>query len=254
MRRGVHIILIILILKVALTGRGYAENREDIIFQTSTLNALLDGVYDGNMSIGKLKAHGGFGVGTFNNLDGEMIGLNGVFYQITSDGVVHIVPDLLRTPFAVVKFFEKDLSHRIHKPLNCTELKKILSSLMPTENIFYAIKIEGTFNYIQTRSVPAQTKPYPPLTDVIKHQPTFEFNNVNGTMVGFWLPDYLSDINSTGFHFHFLTADKTAGGHLLECETDKIRIDIDYSREIQISLPYTIEFNNADLNNPGSGK
>ena len=146
MRHSINITLIILTLVIALPRGGVAENPDDVIFQTSTINALLNGVYDGNLSIDKLKAHGDFGVGTFNHLDGEMIGLDGVFYQITADGVSHIVPDSMNTPFAVVKFFETDVSHSMHNPLNCTELKKILSALMQTENILLLIYMSNDNN------------------------------------------------------------------------------------------------------------
>lgn len=49
------------------------------IFQLSTINALLEGVFDGNMSYGQLKQHGDFGIGTFNGLDGEMIAFDAAF-------------------------------------------------------------------------------------------------------------------------------------------------------------------------------
>jgi acetolactate decarboxylase len=97
------------------------------------------------------------------------------------------------------------------------QLEQYLDKLLPTENIFYAIKIEGTFKYIKTRSVPKQNKPYPPLVEVVKNQPTFEFHNVKGTIVGFRCPSYVEGINVPGYHLHFITGDKKAGGHLLEC-------------------------------------
>lgn len=43
------------------------------LFQYSTLEALLGGVYDGEVTVGELLTHGDFGLGTFNSLDGEMI-------------------------------------------------------------------------------------------------------------------------------------------------------------------------------------
>ena len=46
---------------------------ENQLTQYSTIDALLSGVYDGNMSVAELKTRGNFGLGTFNGIDGEMI-------------------------------------------------------------------------------------------------------------------------------------------------------------------------------------
>jgi len=195
-----------------------------------------------------LRKQGDFGLGTFNRLDGEMVGLDGTFYQVISDGTVHVVPDSMKTPFAAVTFFESDKSLSINKPLNCDQLKEYLVSIFPTQNTPFAIKVNGDFPYIKTRSVPKQEKPYPPLTEVVKDEAIFEFNNVSGTIVGFWLPEYFKDINTTGFHFNFIAEDKKSGGHLLECNLKNVQLDIDYIRDIEISLPNTKAFNNTNLN------
>ena len=219
----------------------------DVIFQTSTLDALMDGVYDGNFAFGELKKHGNFGLGTLNDLDGEMIGLDGVYYQVKSDGKVSILPDDAKTPFAVVTFFEADESLPLYKEISCKELESYIESLFPTKNILYAVKIDGRFDYVKTRSVPKQQKPFPPLTEAVKHETYFEFKNIKGTMVGFWLPDYMKDLNATGFHLHFISDDKESGGHVLDCTAKDIKIGIDYSRGLDISLPDTSGFYNANL-------
>ena len=108
---------------------------------------------------------------------------------------------------------------------------------MPTGNIFYAIKIEGTFSYIKTRSVPAQEKPYPPLVEVTQNQPIFEFNDVEGTIVGFRCPAYVAGINVPGYHLHFLTKSKDSGGHVLEFEIVEAVASIDYTSEFLMILP-----------------
>jgi ABC-type antimicrobial peptide transport system permease subunit len=80
----------------------------DTLFQTSTINALLEGVYDGDTDINTLSKHGDLGIGTFNALDGEMIVLNGTFYQIKSDGKAYVVSNQTKTPFAAVTHFASD--------------------------------------------------------------------------------------------------------------------------------------------------
>jgi len=232
---------------------SYAQENEDTIFQTSIVDALFQGDYDGNITFGELKKKGDFGLGTFNHLDGELVGFDGVYYQVKSDGSVHIVTDSMKTPFAVVAFFEPDEVETIDKPLTCDQFKEYILSLLPTQNIFYGIKVKGAFSYIKARSVPEQKKPYPPLTEVAKEEVIFEFNNINGTFAGFWLPGYLDDINVTGFHFHFISDDEKSGGHVLECTLKNVQLEIDYIRNINISLPDTESFNSANINKTTTG-
>ncbi len=224
-----------------------AEEKNEVLFQTSIVAALFQGDYDGNLTFGDLKEKGDFGLGTVNHLDGELVGFDGVFYQVKSDGSVHIVTDDMKTPFAVVTFFESDETLAIDKPLSCEEFKQYILSLLPTQNIFYAIKVKGDFSYIKARSVPEQKKPYPPLTEVAKEEAIFEFNNIGGTFAGFWLPEYLKDINVTGFHFHFISDNKKSGGHVLDCNLTNVEIEIDYIRDIDISLPDRKSFDAVNL-------
>jgi acetolactate decarboxylase len=230
-----------------------AEENNDALFQTSTIGALMAGDYDGELSTAELGKHGDFGLGTFNQLDGEMIALDGIFYQVTSDGKVEVVPDSAKTPFATVTFFGQDRSAVLNKSIGCKALEEYLETLLPTGNIMYAIKIEGSFVSVKTRSVPKQKKPYPPLADVVKIESIFELKKVDGTMVGFRMPDYAEGISPTGFHFHFISDSRKTGGHVLDCTAKNVRIEIDEIRDLHLSLPDTSDFYNADLNKNGSG-
>ena len=239
--------LILTFFTVAIHGYSYPEEGRDTIFQTSIITALLEGIYDGDVTYRDLRKHGDFGLGTFNGLDGEMIEMEGKFYQIKADGVAYPVDDSMKTPFAVVTFFEPDKDVLLDKAMDCKQLEQYIGNLLPTKNIFYAIKIEGLFKYIKARSVPKQNKPYPRLIEVVKNQPTFEFHDVKGTMAGFWFPDYMKEINVSSYHFHFITDDKKAGGHLLECQLQNVRIEIDYTSELHISLPERSDFYKTKL-------
>jgi len=239
--------LMALFLAVGLWGCATVQPDRDVLFQTSTINALLVGVYDGETDFKTLKQNGDFGLGTFNGLDGEMIALDGQFYQIKVDGVVYPVAESMKTPFSVVTFFESDDHGQLNGALNYEQLKQCVDSLIPTENLFYAVKIEGTFNYIKTRSVPRQRKPYPPLVEVVKNQAIFEFHNVKGTIVGFRTPGYVKGINVPGYHLHFITEDKKAGGHLLACQTQTVEIQVDYTSGFYMVLPQASDFGKANL-------
>ncbi len=240
-------LLVALILGIIICGCSHSQKNKEVLYQTSTINALLEGVYNGNITFKELKRHGDLGLGTFNNLEGEMIGLDGEFYQIKADGVVYPVDDSMKTPFAVVTFFEPDKTKVLEKPINYKQLELYLDNVLPTTNIFYAFKIEGAFKYVRTRSVPGQNKPYPPLVEIVKNQPIFEFHDVKGTLVGFWYPGYMKGINIPGYHFHFITEDKKAGGHLLECQVQNVRIEIDYTSNSYLALPEHEDFYKAEL-------
>jgi acetolactate decarboxylase len=217
------------------------------LFQTSTINALLEGVYDGDMLVATLRQHGDFGLGTLNGLDGEMVQVDGRVFQVRSDGKARSVPDDARVPFADTTFFDANRSVTVNKPLSFNELATYLDTLLPSRNIFYAIRIEGTFASLKTRSVPRQAKPYPRLAEVVKTQPTFEFHHQRGVMVGFWTPAYAAGLNVPGYHFHFLTADRTRGGHVLECTLGRVKISVDDTPRFSLDLPHTREFRSAVL-------
>lgn len=234
---------------MALSGCSHHHKNHGVLFQTSTINALLKGDYDGTMTFRQLKHHGNFGLGTVNTLNGEMVGLDGKFYQIKTDGKAYLISDTMKTPFADVAFFKADTTILLNDSINNYELlQAYLDRLLPTQNIFYAFKITGRFDYIETRSVPQQLKPYPPLVDVVKNQVTFEFHNVQGTMVGFYSPVFVKGINVPGFHIHFITKDRKAGGHMLACKLHEATIEIEYLTRFKMDLPHTASFYNLDLN------
>ena len=176
MKRYVRCITLFILTVSTLISCAHVQ-KNDVVFQSSTINALLKGIYDGDVTFGELKRNGDFGLGTFNGLDGEMIGLAGTFYQIKADGVAYPVEDSVKTPFSVVSFFAPDDTLELDTADSYTQLKRHIDGLLPSQNIFYAIRIDGNFKYIKTRSVPGQQKPYPPLVEVVKEQSVFEFQN-----------------------------------------------------------------------------
>ena len=226
----------------------YPQNNErDVIYQVSTIDALLEGIYDGQTTYKELRNHGDFGIGTFNNLDGEMIALEGTFYQIKVDGIAYEVSDRMQTPFAVVTYFEKDIDKPINDSMNYQQLQQFMDTIVPTDNIFYAIRIDGLFSYIKVRSVPRQERPYLPLVEVTEEQKIFEFKDITGTLVGFRSPPYITGINVPGYHLHFITEDRKAGGHLLECLTQNGEMEIDTTPQFLLILPEDKEFYNVIL-------
>jgi len=222
------------------------QDRE-VLFQVSTIDALLLSVYDGILPIGELRERGDFGIGTFDKLEGEMVVVDGVCYQVKVDGKAYVVPDDVTTPFATVTFFDPDETVQIEKADNMTELGEILEASFPSENVFYAVRIDGTFPYVKTRSVPAQEKPYPLLVNAVANQTVFEFENASGTVVGFWSPEFVDGINVPGYHLHFITDDRKAGGHILDLRVEGAEAELDLTPNIFMALPTAGDFFNIDL-------
>lgn len=245
MRRTIYFILVIFIFTSLSCQRS--PYREDTLTQVSTIDALLCGDYDGKISYGEIKKYGDFGLGTFDALDGEMVAFEGSFYQVKGDGNVYPVSSSLKTPFACVTFFHKDMEMELPCGIDYSKLKDLINNKIPTKNIFFAIRIDGEFSYVKTRSVPAQKKPYPPITEVTKNQPIFEFNHVKGTLVGFRCPEFVKGINVAGFHLHFLTEDKTGGGHILEFTLKEGTLLIDDTSSFFLILPREETFYSLDL-------
>ncbi len=51
-------VLMAIILVILICGCSYAQKNEEVLYQTSTINALLDDIYDGNVTLKELKRHG----------------------------------------------------------------------------------------------------------------------------------------------------------------------------------------------------
>jgi len=246
-RRLIFIATIIFIFAITVTGCSLnislpqqdkgKEYNKDVLMQVSTINALLEGVYDGISPIGTLKKYGDFGIGTFAGLDGEMVELDNNFYQIKADGKVYDPADSILTPFAEVTFFDSDQKEKLQAGMDFKEFEQYLDTALPTINAFYAIKIEGIFSYMKTRSVPVQQKPYPKLAVITESEPIFEFENISGTIVGFRCPSYVDGINVIGYHLHFISSSKEAGGHILDFKIQDAIAAIDYTSQLLLILP-----------------
>jgi len=217
------------------------------LFQYSTLPALSLGIYDGNLTFDELLKRGDFGLGTFNALDGELVILEGKAWRVRSDGKVSRVDGNAKTPFAAVVKFAPDHITRVWQNTEYSALRKQLAPMLPSPNLPYAIAIRGTFARIKVRSVPAQTKPYRPLAEVVKSQSVFEWRNLRGTLVGFRFPSYLSGVNLADFHFHFISDDRARGGHLLDCTLKRGQLEVQSLRGFDMVLPEIKEFDAADL-------
>lgn len=226
----------------------HAEREAHVLFQASTIGALLDGAFEGDLTFAELAEHGDLGLGTVNRLDGEMIALDGEFFRADVDGSVHPVAPEERTPFAVVTRFEPTIDTSLSEEvIDHDGLLERLDELVPAGASSCAIRLDGRFELVRARSVPAQTPPYRPLTEVVAEQHVFELADVEGTMLGFRFPAYVEGIEVAGYHLHFLSADRNRGGHVLGSRSRGLRVRIDPSDDLHVELPPRVDLADPDL-------
>lgn len=226
----------------------HAGREPHVLFQASTIAALLEGSYEGDLTFAELAEHGDLGLGTLDGLDGEMIALDGRFYRADVDGNVAEVAAETKTPFAVVSDFTPSFDTEIDGPLEHDGLLAQLDRLIPADAVSCAIRIDGRFELVRARSVPRQSPPYRPLTEVVAEQHIFELTGVTGTMLGFRFPDYAEGIEVSGYHLHFISEDRARGGHVLGSRVGgPLRVRIDPSSDLHVELPLGIELADPEL-------
>lgn len=220
---------------------GEPRKQRPPVFISSPLAALVEGIYRADTTIALIRQKGNFGIGTFNDLDGEMVILDGNVYCLRPQGDAEVIGDEVRTPFALVTQFEGDTEERFDGPVAEADFDHALLDLIPSPNLMYALKIEGRFSHVRARSVPKQSN-YLPLAEIAKLQTVFEFHDVEGVIVGFYTPDFLSGIHMVGLHLHFITADRKHGGHLLCAASDGVTVSLQHAPTIELGLPLTLDF------------
>jgi acetolactate decarboxylase len=201
----------------------------------------VEGIYQERIPLSRIRQHGDFGLGTFDNLDGEMVMLDGRVYQIAGDGQVREVDEDATTPFACVTFYTPISHDDLDEELSYAAFQDWLLQLLPSPNLFYALRIEGSFAAVRVRSVPRQEN-YRPLVDVAADQPVFAFADVEGTLAGFFSPAFLASLSVPGLHLHFLSADRRQGGHLLECRPRRVRVGVQFIATLELGLPMSLDY------------
>ena len=220
---------------------GSNDHRAGELYQTSLMSALIAGIYEGEATYGQIRKYGDFGLGTFNDLDGEMVGFDGTFYQLRSDGSARPVTDDQKTPFAVVTFFQPEQELDVIQPITKRDLLARIEKAT-NANLFTAVRVDGIFDEVRTRTVQRQARPFPPLTEAAKHQAEKVFANVEGTLAGFRSPAYAQGIGVAGFHLHFLREDKHAGGHALDYWIRVGKVQVCTVHDLRVELPTSAEF------------
>lgn len=233
----------------ALRRRGLAHDPvvEHEAVQAGTIEALLAGKYEGDATLAEILEHGDLGIGTIQQLDGELVVLDGVPWVTSAEGVVRRVPESTRTPFAVVCAFVPEVERDVTGPLDWHALTTLIDDVSPPDSPVVAVRLEGVFTALELRSVHRQVPPYPPLTEVAAHQTRWEAHDVRGTLLGFRFPDATAGVEVPGYHLHFLAADKATGGHVLSLQLAHGHLAIASCDELHVELPAGVE-----LGSPGA--
>ncbi len=257
MKKSIKLIICISLLLVLLVGSlfgcGNKENIDrEVITQVSLLQGLLDGDYYGSVTIGDLKKFGDIGIGTFDKLNGELIMVDGVVYRAKAEGngLVEVPKDSETIPFSNVTFFDVDYSEEVKNVGSFNNLVDILNAEMQKQGVnrFYFVRIDGVFNTVNARSEYPQEEPYKTLVEVLAvDQVSYTFNNIEGTIVALYCPEYMKELNNFGWHMHFVSKDKTVGGHLFDVNIKSATIGYDYTDNFAMKLPTNDKFKSIDF-------
>jgi acetolactate decarboxylase len=223
----------------------------DTLVQLAPFLYILSGNYDGVTTVAQFKAAGTLGIGTFDGLDGEAILLDGILYQVKGDGSVSVADEADRMPFGTCTLFDSDLRRTMRRIASYEVFSKTLEADFADKQIFYAVRAEGLFTDIRVRSCDRQSKPYRPLAEVTKQQHEYAYEKVRGTLVGFWTPPFVhGSVGVPGFHLHFISDDRTKGGHVLDFRADALSIALDPTPRLTIdfSTPVAVPLVNSDIN------
>ena len=220
----------------------------DKLYQVALLQSLTMGYFDGSISVKDLKTFGDTGIGTFEGLDGEMIFLDGVVYRANQNCKINVVKDDVLVPFANVAFFHLNEAGGGNMIRMYTKAKVEDGLNYPiAKNNPHMVKLEGEFSSITVRSEAKQKKPYPTIVEALQAtQKEFTFKNIKGTIIGLYCPDFMSSVNTVGWHFHFISADKKVGGHVLEVDVENAHFTFEKFDDITLLVPMNKNF--QDLN------
>ncbi|MGI9197873.1 MAG: acetolactate decarboxylase [Candidatus Nanopelagicales bacterium] len=216
------------------------------IFQVSTSGAIVEGLFQGCVSVADLRRHGDLGLGTFEDLDGEMILLDGHCYRARADGSVTEAGDDDLTPFASVVNFAADSVAEVEGITSWAELTAHLDGQRTSANGMVAIRAAGTFASLDLRAA-CRHASGTDLVTATADQGLFHREGISGTLVGFWSPDYTKSIAIAGYHIHFISDDRQHGGHVLDLVVDRLPLEIQQVTDIHLAIPETTEFLEADF-------
>ena len=211
------------------------------MFQVSTLQALALGYSRAVIKVGELMRHGDIGLGTFEDVNGEMIVIDGHCFRADENGEVREADSETGVPFSSVTFFVEDRRCGIGSVNNIEKLKETLDLRIEEDfglNSMYIVRVDGSFRRVCARSESGYRAHHVTLKEALSEtQRDFYFDDIAGTLVCVYYPDYMDGINAPGWHLHFISADRKLGGHVFDLSMEKGTAYFDKITNIEIALP-----------------
>lgn len=250
MKRLIRVLAILCVMALGFCALAEDATNGDTLYQVALLQSLVQGYYDGIVTVEELSRHGDTGIGTFEGVNGEMIVLDGTVYQAVADGSIAVPPEEETVPFSNVTFFDVDETRALSGVADMAALQEAMNGVVNElgANCFYMVKLEGTFDAIKVRSEYKQEKPYRALDVALAEDQTeFDYEDVRGTVVGLYCPDYMGGLNTPGWHFHFINEDRTRGGHVLQISIKEAEAAFDMTDGFEMALSRDAAFQEMEL-------
>ena len=112
----------------------------------------------------------------------------------------------------------------------------------------HIVRIDGTFAKVCARSESPHRSHHVTLKEILqKTQKDFIFHDIIGTLVCVYFPDYMDGINAPGWHLHFISDDRSLGGHVFDLTLKQGTMIINKISQIQIQLPTSPAFDTYSL-------
>jgi acetolactate decarboxylase len=208
--------------------------KSETLFQVSTLTDFQNKGYDGQISIETMLAYGDTGFGTYHQLNGEMIVLDGVAYRALGDCSVEVAGLLDTTPFATLGFLKTGEDQFLTVNGDLTALMKSLNILTGISQKPILARLTGSFDIIELHGVWPQKKPYEELDKIVSDQSILVMEKIRGCLVGIYCPESVQGMNVVGWHFHFLSADKKIGGHVNDLSVGNLVVEFEPKESLSI--------------------
>ncbi|WP_291049545.1 acetolactate decarboxylase [Herbiconiux sp.] len=228
------------------------KHARKVLEQFSLVDALVAGLFDGVFSLEEVSRAGTLGLGCGDHMDGELVLHEGVWRQFHGDGSVSVLGAADTVPFAEVVDFDPDRTELIEAVPGFEALAAEIAALVPSPNLFHAVRFDAHFASISLREAVRQEKPYLPLAQAVHTQREIVLSDVSGTLLGFVAPQVFQGVTVAGPHFHFVDESGQQGGHVLGLTgaTGELAVETYYG--VTVHLPGSPDYLAAELDPEGA--
>ena len=221
------------------------------MFQVSTLQALALGYSKQVTTVHQLLLHGDTGLGTFEDVGGEMIVLDGHCYCADENGRIKEAHPDTGVPFCSVSYMDNAREFTLGPVPDIGTLKKKLNLKIEEDyglNSMHMAVVSGKFETLSARSEAAYRSHHVTLKAVLeKTQNDYTFSQITGSLVCVYYPDYMDGINAPGWHLHFISEDRCHGGHVFGLKAENCTVKLKKISLIEIQIPNDPTFDTYSL-------